>query len=296
MGSVDEMYNRDHHHRNSASAHCSTSASVPIKKSKADVIPNPATGLSGASLQWLEESYGIKCNMDTTCLDFLPSRIVPESSIMHSQFITTEFSDQILYMQPTEFDLQPHLQHYCNQKQQHPQLGAMLVMPTAWEHLVPTELQQFQLVHKFRGREYAFQDCNGRLVKANKVMGVYISRPAIQQGILVVSQAESESDLLFNLPCTIAGGKGTVHIDTKSLIDSGCGAQSLLSKRAVARLGLTPQPCSQTFALADGTLTNCLGQVTLQIKIQSHSFVVNAFVVDMNDAFDLVLGQQWLVN
>ena len=104
------------------------------------------------------------------------------------------------------------------------------------------------------------------------------------------------SDLLFNLPCTIAGGKGTVHIDSKSLIDTGCASYSLLSKRAASRLALTLQPCTQTFALADGSLTECLGRASLKVKIQSHTFTVMAMVVDMNDTFDLVLGQQWLVD
>ena len=72
-------------------------------------------------------------------------------------------------------------------------------------------------------------------------MQVYISRPAVQSGITLVPATDADAGLLFNLPCTIAGGKGTVHINSTSLVDTGCATLSLLSKRAASRLALTPQ-------------------------------------------------------
>jgi hypothetical protein len=47
--------------------------------------------------------------------------------------------------------------------------------------------------------------------------------------------------------------------------------------------------------MADGSITACQGIVTVRIIIQRHSFTVRAYVVSMNDSFDLVLGQRWLL-
>ena len=138
------------------------------------------------------------------------------------------------------------------------------------------------------------QNSAGRVVRTPQPLHVYVSRPATLAGVTVLRASDNDAVLLFNLPCTIAGGKGTVHIDAKSLVDTGCGTLSLLSQKAASRLALKLQPCSETFALADGTPTQCIGQTTLRVTIQSHTFTVRAFVVNMNDAFDLILGQQWL--
>ena len=251
----------------------------------------PAVALAPATLQWIERSFGLTCTLFSTepCfVDYDGDRIT------HEQFIARELCDEVVYMQPLQNQLDVHLQHYILQKQKYPQLGAVLVIPAKLASDVRVELMHFQLVHTIRGEHREFLDASGAVVAARQPMRVYISRPLLQTGVTVVATANTDADLLFNLPCTIAGSKGTVHIDSKSLVDTGCGTSSLLSKRAASRLGLKLQPCQQPFALADGTVTACLGLAHVRVKIQSHTFAVTAFVLDMNDNFDLVLGQQWL--
>jgi hypothetical protein len=280
--------------RGVAAPMCSTSTSGNSGKMNATL---QHLTLQPDSLNWLENSFGVRCNLDVTnpALSARSATGIADS-VMPSEFTRMELHEQVVYMQPSEFDLQPLLQHYLNQKQQHPQLGALLVVPAKLVAQAPTELQYFQHVHSYKSGEYVFQTPLGTKARTKQPYCVYISRPASQSGVNVVAPDKMSTELLFNLPCTIAGGKSTVHIDSKSLIDTGCGTSSLLSKRAASRLALKLQPCTQTFALADGSLTECLGRATLRVKIQGHTFTVMALVVDMNDSFDLVLGQQWLVD
>jgi RNase H-like domain found in reverse transcriptase/Reverse transcriptase (RNA-dependent DNA polymerase)/Integrase zinc binding domain/Chromo (CHRromatin Organisation MOdifier) domain/Integrase core domain/Aspartyl protease/Eukaryotic translation initiation factor 3 subunit G len=268
---------------------CSTSNKMSSKFDPLCIQPN--------SLRWLEDSFGVQCTVDASNPSYVSASSATGvgSSVLPSDFLQREWMDDVILMQPAERDLQPCLQHYVSNKQQHPKLGALLIVPVGLTSQVAAELSFFQHVHSYRKGEFVFQTYQGCKARAKQMYHVYISRPATQTGVTVVQPDEMDTHLLFNLPCTIAGGKSTVHIDSKSLIDTGCGTSSLLSKRAASRLALKLQPCTQTFALADGSLTECLGRVTLRVKIQGNTFTVIALVVDMNDSFDLVLGQQWLL-
>jgi hypothetical protein len=137
-----------------------------------------------------------------------------------------------------------------------------------------------------------FTDQYGKYVAVRQPMAVYLDRPAEPEAISVSTALGN--DLLFNLPCTISGGKGVVSFATSTLIDTGCSTRSLISKRAAARMALVSQPCTEQLVMADGSHATCEGQVTVRIRLQRHTFTVRAFVVDMNDSFDLILGQQWL--
>jgi hypothetical protein len=88
-------------------------------------------------------------------------------------------------------------------------------------------------------------------------MHVYISRPTAHAAPPVVDACDV-SELLFNLPCTIAGGKGTLAIDSGSVVNTGCATISLLSAKAATRLQLSLQPCTRSFAImAAGGITAC---------------------------------------
>jgi hypothetical protein len=140
---------------------------------------------------------------------------------------------------------------------------------------------------------HTFRTTIGQPVRVRQPMAVYIDRPTQSEAITVASTLGN--DLLFNLPCTtISGGTGVVSFATSTLIDTGCSTKSLISKRAAARLSLVIQPCQEQLVMADGSNAVCEGQVSVRIKMQRHTFPVRAFVVDMNDSFDLILGQQWL--
>jgi hypothetical protein len=180
---------------------------------------------------------------------------------------------------------------HAAQKAVHPALGAMLVAPAAYTHPLLASFTHVETLRS-RGHDRHFQDHIGRTVRKVPPMAVYIDRPAQSTAISVASTLGN--DLLFNLPCTISGGTGVVSFATSTLIDTGCSTISLISKRAAARLSLVIQPCHEQLVMADGSNATCEGQVSVRIKMQRHTFPVRAFVVDMNDSFDLILGQQWL--
>jgi hypothetical protein len=83
------------------------------------------------------------------------------------------------------------------------------------------ELELFTKVHTIRKRQMVFTAYrSGKAKCASIPYHVFIDRPAATSGITVAPVSDAHSDMLFNLPCTIAGGKGTVRIDSKSLIDT----------------------------------------------------------------------------
>jgi hypothetical protein len=166
----------------------------------------------------------------------------------------------------------------------------MLIAPASYQHPL---LASFSHVETLRSRGHDmshFQDHIGQPVRVRQPMAVYIDRPTQSEAITVALTLGN--DLLFNLPCTISGGTGVVSFATSTLIDTGCSTRSLISKRAAARLSLVIQPCQEQLVMADGSNAVCEGQVSVRIKMQRHTFPVRAFVVDMNDSFDLILGQQ----
>jgi hypothetical protein len=118
-------------------------------------------------------------------------------------------------MQPVPTDVKKHLQHYEQQKQLHPEIGAILVLPATCTQDEHPQLAAFQLVHKYMTRQKVFQEyVTGKHVVAKQYMRVYIlNRPTAHNapGTVVPPAA---NDLLFNLPCRIAGSKGTVQIDS----------------------------------------------------------------------------------
>ena len=93
-----------------------------------------------------------------------------------------DLTDQVVYLQPSEHDLVPQLQHYIAQKHLHPELGAMLVIPATSAAQVSTELGLFQHVHSFR-KEFIFRTRHdSKKLRARTEMRVYINRPIVQSG------------------------------------------------------------------------------------------------------------------
>jgi hypothetical protein len=142
-------------------------------------------------------------------------------------------------MQPQMADVKQHLAHYEKQKVLHPEIGAILVLPASCTELEHVPLAAFQLVHEYQHFDHAFQNfLTGKRTTAKQRMCVYISQPSAHQAPGTVVPP-ADSDLMFNLSCTIAGSKGHVQVDTRSLIDTGCATASLLSARLAAKLQLS---------------------------------------------------------
>jgi predicted aspartyl protease len=261
---------------------------VSSLKSKPQVHPDIL--LTKREYNRLSDTYGITCTLSG--FDRYNVLDMPHASTMCTDAATFQqlnLSQEVVYMQPPTRLLDQYLVHYTTQKALYPAIGALLVAPASYNHPSLESFTHVEIIDRAYGH---FQTLGGKRATPPERMYVYIDAPARTSGISVASTLGE--DLLFNLPCTISGSKGTVSFTTSSLIDTGCSTRSLISKRAATRLSLAPQACSDTFLMADGTTASCLGQVSVRIKIQRHTFTVRAFVTDMNDSFDLILGQQWL--
>jgi predicted aspartyl protease len=270
-----------------------------VKKLSAEKqVSQPALCLQPDQLRWIQQTNRLYCTLDSTVPIVygvnsswhIPRQCTPP------EFQMLDLAGQIVYMQPQPGDVKLHLAHYEKQKVLHPEIGAVLVLPATCTEHEHVPLAAFQLVHEYRRREYAFQHySSGKIATAKQNMRVYVSQPSAQQAPGTVAPP-AHTDIMFNLPCTIAGRKSQVKVDTRSLIDTGCATASLISATLAAKLQLSLLPCAQQFAMADGSISNCSGVATVRITIQKHTFTVRAYVVTMNEAFDLILGQQWLID
>ena len=240
----------------------------------------PELSLDDSTLQWLEKANGITCTMDSGSVLF-------QQTCLHNHTV---------YMQPPQSSLSAQLAHLIRQRAQSDTVGALLVVPKTVTIDTHPHLAQFEgPVHIFDKRHQVFRRPDGSHARAKQTMHVYLKKPSTAAGVSVAGMRDTQSDLLFYLPCTISGGKGTVFIDSKSLVDTGCGGMSLLSLKAANRLALKLTPCTQSFSMANGSVVTCQGQTDIRLKIQGHSFLVRAAVLDMNDSFDLVLGEHFLM-
>jgi len=217
----------------------------------------------------------------------------PSKPVLDSAFTDTDLGNHIPYMHPPAKHIDTCLQHYAEQKAKYPHLGGILVLPASVTTHTHPQLSLFKKGHLFfKGSECLKNSLTGSRSSVKQPLAVYYDVPTHKKDITVSSLLSD--GLLFNLPCSLAGSHGTVAISGSTLFDTGCSTMALLSHRAAKRLGLTLQPSDSSFQLADGTTAQAKGQVTLSVKIQTHTFRVRALVIDMHDDFDLVLGQQWL--
>jgi hypothetical protein len=78
------------------------------------------------------------------------------------------------------------------------------------------------------------------------------------------------------------------------LLDSGA-SHSFISNNLAARLNLQLQRATGNITTADGHSTAIIGQCLCRIQLQQHSSVTPMYACTLNDNFDIVLGDEWLL-
>ena len=96
-------------------------------------------------------------------------------------------------------------------------------MPSTCTTATHPHLADFEKIYTVSPGHKVFRHTQGVRAPArcNQAMHVYLRRPSTQMGTSVTGMRDTQSDLLFNLPCTISGGNGTVFIDGKSFNVNG---------------------------------------------------------------------------
>ena len=116
---------------------------------------------------------------------------------------------------------------------------------------------------------------------ARSVRLVQDKTPRVQSGITLVWTTDQDAGLLFNL-----------HIASNSRIDRWmCHNVTPVTARRILPHTQYPIKYSDIRACGRYRDTVCRPNLTESKECQGHTFQVTVYVVDMNDDFDLVLGQ-----
>ena len=272
----------------------------PVRTSSHSSVPyalhkGEAYCLNSTSLSHLMDTLSVQCTIQAYCFRkselTLAHTVLP---VLDSAFTDSDLADHIPFMHPPPELIDSYLSHYADQKAKYPHLGGILVLPASVTIHTHPEMYLFKKGHIFRRNEW----CLASLEYSNRCrtptdLVVYYDVPGNRKGTTVATLLSDH--LYFNLPCTLAGASGgTVAISSSTLFDTGCSTLALLSHRAAKRLNLNLTPHDSALHLASGEVAQVIGQTSLSLNVQSHTFRVRALVIDMTDDFDLILGQQWL--
>ncbi len=88
--------------------------------------------------------------------------------------------------------------------------------------------------------------------------------------------------------------KGVVNKQpARILLDSGA-TDSFISATFAAAMGLRIQEAQGSIETGDGNISTITGKLKAHVQIQQYKDRINLLVLEMSDAFDLVLGTDWL--
>ena len=87
---------------------------------------------------------------------------------------------------------------------------------------------------------------------------------------------------------------GVNNTQATFLLDSGA-SHSFISNDLAARLNLHLKRATGNITTADGHTTAIVGQCLCRIQLQQHSSITPMYACTLNDTFDIVLGDDWLL-
>jgi hypothetical protein len=124
-------------------------------------------------------------------------------------------------------------------------------------------MQNFHIFHK---TTYLQSGLTCKPIRSKKTRVVYVSFSPVPGSLTASSLVANEP--LFNLPARVAGGSGVVAMTTKTLMDSGCTLEALISRRRVQRLKpQVDESQGAALTLADGAEATVSGTVSARVKI-----------------------------
>jgi hypothetical protein len=89
--------------------------------------------------------------------------------------------------------------------------------------------------------------------------------------------------------------EGTVNqVRTQMLLDSGA-SHCFVDKVFAERHGFATTSASRPVKLADGSVQKSLAKVRLTVRIRRVCIVLDAYVLDMNQQFNVILGETWMI-
>jgi hypothetical protein len=211
---------------------------------------------------------------------------------------TDQMGKEMLFINPPYEQIDAFVEHYLHLKTQNPSLGAVLLLPRWHETNWWQKVQQLEKLTVFRKgyRLFTQPSENGRR-RCGPIpwpVHAFIDRPDRPTPRLF---AVTETELLFQIPCTISGVKTDAAIAGTALLDSGATPAALVNVKLLRQLNLRDTLTrfqKDRVTLANGDETESYGNVSLKLRFKGFTCNVDAIVVDLADDFQVILGQEWL--
>ena len=196
----------------------------------------------------------------------------------------TDLAGHHLLLHPSCADLYACLDHYHAHKSD--STSACVVMP-----------KQAGMWRKFLRRAQLLKDypcCDALFVPSVHSEG--LGKHAVQ--------VYYDSPVVTESACPVIGSLGlTMHFHgtvsnapVSLLFDSGC-SHTLMSASYARRVGITldTQPGdSLQVALASGMVCSSIGTCKVRLQLQQYTGTLSCFVVELADAYEVILGEDWL--
>jgi len=240
-------------------------------------------------------------------------------------FLTKDLANQTVWLNPPFARARDFLTHYWEQKQLHPEISAVIVLPK-WRSLSDHPLyKQLTLLQTYPKGYHLFDSaCRTSSsssighVAADAAVAAGTDEPALTEpqatparqrlpGIpwpvqvwydppapLTHEGPATQPSLPMAYKCRVQGQKATV------LLDTGAEGTAYLSKAFCAPNNVTIEPLTEAVdnvELANGQLSTVLGTAVLtHVQLQGfHLRKLTCLVLELTNNFDLVLASDWLV-
>lgn len=258
----------------------------------------------------LQLAMGRRFTMDGACNDSGDNALVPQNYACPARsFLTAVIAGHFLWLNGPFSQLRKFLEHYLREKARDPYNTSACILTPAWSGAGKPKpggwrelLKGMTLVKHYPAGSRIFWAVNAATGERELMPGCPFAvdiwydpprtRPAPRAVRAVVGGESDETAPL----AMMATGQFAGHV-VRILFDTGATGQGYISAALIGRLGLSAKvDRTENTAVAafDGHALDSHGTITQRLKIRGVREEVTLSVVEMDDSFDVILGDGWL--
>lgn len=221
-----------------------------------------------------------------------------------NSFLSSDWqqSHAMLWLCPPREERELYLQRYAAAKVKDPTIGAIIMLPAKYQSPIT---KRMPILDRFsRGTPVFVDIANNGPVKAKCDFILYVDKPVKPESTLAKPPDTSPTEPQTTV--TTTDRPTTSHVmqqlgsvagsPAQILIDTGAEGHNYLSHNFCQRIGLKPTPVKDTISVqgVQDSTGVVHGTCTAVMTLQSLKLSIQFLVIDMPNAFDVILGDVWL--
>lgn len=242
-----------------------------------------------AEVKEIEKLVGKAFTLDATTYDLglSPSGLPACSPLM--PFGKQELAGQHTWIAAPAHQLKECVDQYLKQKAQSATDTSACFLVPKWRELPHPALSRMKVIKEYRRGYHLFckQNSSG---SSKRLKGLPYSMQVLYDAPQKDS-ALSEKQMLMQYKCLIRGAKAAV------LLDTGAQGGAFLSSKFCQRNGIQVEskPEAEDIVLGNGSTARVQGTARVSLHLQKYYAKLKCTVMDMPEAFDMILGEDWMV-